>query len=66
MFVDRIDAAQRLDAVAPYADAVVCLQTPIEFHAVGQFYCSFTQVEDEAVIATLAESRVAAGDARAS
>lgn len=61
-----VAAPQSLDAVAPYADEVVCLQTPLEFQAVGQFYRSFTQVEDEAVIATLAESRVAAGEARAS
>ena len=61
-----VSAPQSLDAVAPYADEVVCLQTPIEFHAVGQFYRSFTQVEDEAVIATLAESRLAAGEARTS
>jgi predicted phosphoribosyltransferase len=44
----------------------VCLQSPVDFHAVGQFYRSFTQVEDEEVVAALAESRLAAGDARAS
>jgi predicted phosphoribosyltransferase len=57
-----VAAPESLDAVAAYADEVVCLQTPIEFQAVGQFYRSFTQVEDEAVIAVLAESRVAAGE----
>jgi predicted phosphoribosyltransferase len=56
-----VAAPPSLDAVAPNADEVVCLETPIEFHAVGQFYRSFTQVEDEAVIATLAESRGAPG-----
>jgi len=56
-----VAAPESLDAVAAYAAEVVCLQTPIDFHAVGQFYRSFTQVEDEAVIAVLAESRVAAG-----
>ena len=57
-----VAAPESLDAVAAYADEVVCLQTPIEFQAVGQFYRSFTQVEDEAVIAVLAGSRVAAGE----
>ncbi len=57
-----VAAPDSLDAVAAYADEVVCLQTPIEFQAVGQFYRSFTQVEDEAVIAVLAGSRVAAGE----
>lgn len=57
-----VAAPQSLDAVAPYADEVVCLQSPVDFHAVGQFYRSFTQVEDEAVVAALADSRLAAGN----
>lgn len=57
-----VAAPDSLDAVAAYADEVVCLQTPIDFHAVGQFYRSFPQVEDETVIAILAESRVATGE----
>ncbi len=61
-----VAAPQSLDAVARYADEVVCLQSPVDFDAVGQFYRSFTQVEDEAVVAALAESRLAAGDARVS
>jgi len=56
-----VAAPQSLAAVAPYADEVVCLQAPVDFQAVGQFYRSFPQVEDEVVVATLAESRVAAG-----
>jgi len=36
------------------ADAVVCLETPQPFWAVGAAYLDFDQVEDEAVIATLA------------
>ncbi len=43
-----------LDAVAALADAVVCVQVPIEFHAVGQFYRDFPQVDDSAVAALLA------------
>ena len=42
-----------LSKVEPYADEVVCLQAPWGFHAVGQFYRSFPQVEDEEVLALL-------------
>lgn len=59
-----VAAPQSLDAVAPYADEVVYLQAPAEFHAVGQFYRSFPQVDDETVIAALAESGAAAGAPR--
>jgi predicted phosphoribosyltransferase len=47
------------DAVAkvrPYADEVVCLQTPTFFYAVGQFYRSFPQVDDDEVVALLRRS----------
>ncbi len=42
--------------VSAYADKVVCLLTPPEFYAVGQFYDAFPQVSDEEVIALLAPS----------
>jgi putative phosphoribosyl transferase len=48
--VASLDAVERVRA---YADEVVCLQTPEFFHAVGQFYGSFPQVDDEEVIALL-------------
>lgn len=34
-------------------DEVICLETPEEFYAVGQFYQNFEQTEDEEVIAFL-------------
>jgi putative phosphoribosyl transferase len=37
------------------ADDVVCLESPDEFMAVGQWYRDFTQVSDESVAALLAE-----------
>ena len=43
-----------VEQVRPYADEVVCLETPEDFMAVGQFYRSFPQVEDEDVVALLA------------
>lgn len=42
-----------LEQVRPYADEIVCLQAPAGFAAVGQFYRSFPQVEDEEVAALL-------------
>ena len=42
-----------LELVRPYADEVVCLHAPPEFHAVGQFYRTFEQVDDEEAIALL-------------
>lgn len=48
---------ETLDRVAPYADEVVCLETPALFYAVGQFYEVFAQVSDEAVIALLSDTQ---------
>ncbi|HNZ92017.1 MAG TPA: phosphoribosyltransferase family protein [Acidovorax sp.] len=42
-----------LEKIRPMADAVVCLQTPAHFQAVGQFYRHFEQVDDGEVIALL-------------
>lgn len=36
-------------------DSVVCLATPVSFSAIGEFYMSFEQVQDEEVIAILSE-----------
>jgi len=45
-----------VETVAQYADEVVCLETPVYFRAVGQFYDDFPQVEDEEVIALLKQT----------
>lgn len=45
--------AQIMDKLRATADEVVCLETPTDFWAVGQFYMEFQQVEDEEVIAIL-------------
>ncbi|MBL8383094.1 MAG: phosphoribosyltransferase [Burkholderiales bacterium] len=42
------------DRVRTLCDELVCLETPADFHAVGQFYRHFPQVEDDEVIAALA------------
>ena len=43
------------------ADRIVCLSSPDNFYAVGQFYVDFPQVTDEEVIACLADSAPAKG-----
>ena len=45
-----------LELVRPFADEVVCLHAPEDFYAVGQFYRTFGQVEDEEAIRLLGSS----------
>lgn len=52
--VASIEAAERLRAEA---DTFVALSTPGGFMAVGSFYASFPQVDDQEVIDLLAESK---------
>jgi len=42
-----------LSKIGAYADEVICLQTPVNFQAVGQFYSLFDQVEDDEVVKVL-------------
>ena len=49
-----VAAPDSLERIGPYADEVVCLEAPEYFHAVGQFYREFPQVEDDEVVALLA------------
>ena len=49
-----VASSEAVDKVRPYADEVVCLATPEFFYAVGQFYRSFPQVDDDEVAALLA------------
>lgn len=37
----------------PEVDTLVCLETPEPFGAIGYFYCDFSQVSDEEVVAIL-------------
>jgi predicted phosphoribosyltransferase len=46
-----------LSRLGPDADEVICLLTPEDFYAVGQFYRDFRQTTDQEVIAALADSR---------
>ena len=49
-----VASPESLAHIRPYADEVVCLASPEEFYAVGQFYREFSQVEDTEVVAVLA------------
>ncbi len=46
-----------LGKVAKIADEVLCLETPEDFQAVGQFYYDFPQIEDDEVIEILRDSQ---------
>ncbi|MHB1247271.1 MAG: phosphoribosyltransferase [Sulfuriferula sp.] len=48
-----VASMETVDRVRQYADDVVCLETPFNFQAVGQFYRDFPQVEDAEVIEIL-------------
>ena len=48
-----VASTDSVELVRPFADEVVCLYTPEDFYAVGQFYRSFGQVEDEEAIRLL-------------
>ena len=54
-----VASAEAVEKVKPYADEVVCLDTPAMFFAVGQFYLNFRQVDDSEVIETLRSAATA-------
>ena len=56
-----IAPADTLMALRSEVDQVVCLATPEPFHAVGQFYADFRQVDDREVIRLLALIAAPAG-----
>jgi putative phosphoribosyl transferase len=53
--VASLEAAQ---ATSDECDAMVCLNVPAEFYAVGQFFDDFSQVSDDDVIAILKQDDV--------
>jgi predicted phosphoribosyltransferase len=50
-----VASPDRLAEIRRLCDDVVCLLTPKQFWAIGQFYQDFTQVEDEEVVQLLRE-----------
>jgi putative phosphoribosyl transferase len=49
-----VASPESAERIRPYADELVCLETPEDFMAVGQFYRHFPQIEDEEVVRLLA------------
>jgi putative phosphoribosyl transferase len=56
-----VASLEAVEKVRPHADEVVCLQSPTFFHAVGQFYLDFRQVDDEEVVALLRQAGATPG-----
>ncbi len=48
-----VGSPDRLDAIRPLCDRLVCLLEPEAFWAIGQFYRDFEQVEDSRVVELL-------------
>ena len=53
-----------LERLRREVDQIVCLDTPADFMAVGEFYWQFPQLRDEEVIALLDQARAFAASAR--
>lgn len=51
-----VAAPDSLERVRAYADETVCLHAPAGFYAVGEFYATFPQVDDERVIELLEQT----------
>lgn len=56
-----VASPDRLEEVRPWCDDIVCLLSPVEFWAIGQFYEDFTQVEDAQVVELLRQAQPAPG-----
>jgi putative phosphoribosyl transferase len=48
-----VASPESLELVRPLADELVCLDAPGNFYAVGQFYRTFGQVDDDEAIRLL-------------
>ena len=52
---------EKIDEMQADVDEMICLSAPLDFQAVGQFYDSFTQVEDsevEQILREVAQTRI--------
>ena len=57
--------AHTIEALRPEVDEIVCLATPEEFYAIGQFYTDFRQLDDEDVVTLLDRAHQRSGIAQA-
>lgn len=55
---------ETLERIRSQADDVVCLYSPADFYAVGQFFEDFSEVTDEMVVTALSRRRNEAAPAR--
>jgi predicted phosphoribosyltransferase len=53
-----VGARETVAALKPQVDELICLETPPEFRAVGEWYGDFEQTTDQRVIALLREAAV--------
>jgi len=53
-----VGSPERLEAIRPLCDRLVCLEAPESFWAIGQFYRDFSQVEDDRVVRLLRDHGV--------
>jgi putative phosphoribosyl transferase len=49
-----VGSPRTVEELKPMFDDVVCLETPVTFWAIGQFYADFSQTTDEEVVELLA------------
>ena len=52
-----VGPADTVSRLAGAADETICLKSPPYFHAIGQFYQQFPQVEDEELLEILRQER---------
>ncbi len=63
LFAVPVGAGDTIASLKADADEVVCLQTPRWFHAIGECYQDFSQVDDGRVLGCLAQARSSGPDA---
>lgn len=49
-----VGSPRTVEELGPLFDDIVCLETPVTFWAIGQFYADFAQTTDDEVVALLA------------
>lgn len=55
--VAAVSSPEAFEFISELADEVICLDTPENFYAVGQFFQEFPQVSDDEVVALLKANR---------
>jgi predicted phosphoribosyltransferase len=53
-----VGAGETVAALSPLVDDLICLETPLEFRAVGEWYDDFEQTTDQRVIVLLRQAAI--------